>query len=238
MDDVIGSLGNAALDFLRDAGTAQTEQEFDDFVSVRLGELIPTDQPCTIVVNEAGCGPPVAVRGDSALVRDFNAYFRFKLPVAGDYLFLHRFVDFRDFRRSEYYRDFLRIHGVRYVLGSYSGYIPNLFRSARSRPFGERECLVFEAVAPHLNNLHTYLKKISCLSRAALARSELAYDCRALSRREAEIVRYLAFRMTSREIASLLFISPRTVEKHIENAFEKIGVADRTSLLAKLRGIE
>ncbi|TWB09937.1 regulatory LuxR family protein [Nitrospirillum amazonense] len=50
----------------------------------------------------------------------------------------------------------------------------------------------------------------------------LAWDV--LGRREAEVVRYVAAGLTSKEIARLIDISPRTVQKHRERAGEKLGV--------------
>ncbi|MEA1672739.1 response regulator transcription factor [Nitrospirillum sp. BR 11163] len=50
----------------------------------------------------------------------------------------------------------------------------------------------------------------------------LAWDV--LAPREAEVVRYVAAGLTSKEIARLIDISPRTVQKHRERAREKLGV--------------
>lgn len=50
----------------------------------------------------------------------------------------------------------------------------------------------------------------------------LAWDV--LGPREAEVVRYVAAGLTSKEIARLIDISPRTVQKHRERAGEKLGV--------------
>ncbi|WP_145613100.1 helix-turn-helix domain-containing protein [Nitrospirillum amazonense] len=45
-----------------------------------------------------------------------------------------------------------------------------------------------------------------------------------LGPREAEVVRYVAAGLTSKEIARLIDISPSTVQKHRERAGEKLGV--------------
>ena len=47
--------------------------------------------------------------------------------------------------------------------------------------------------------------------------------------REAEVLGWISRGKTNREIATLLFISPHTVRKHIENIFEKLGVRTRTA---------
>src|SRR5262249_28797081 len=51
-----------------------------------------------------------------------------------------------------------------------------------------------------------------------------------LSRRELEIARLVAEGLTNREIASRLFISNRTVDTHITNMLNKLGVSSRTQL--------
>jgi DNA-binding CsgD family transcriptional regulator len=48
-----------------------------------------------------------------------------------------------------------------------------------------------------------------------------------LTAREHEVLRLVAQRLSSAEIAGALLISPRTVERHLENIFAKLGVASR-----------
>jgi predicted ATPase/DNA-binding CsgD family transcriptional regulator len=50
-----------------------------------------------------------------------------------------------------------------------------------------------------------------------------------LSRREVEVLRHVADGRTIAEIASQLFISPRTAEHHIQNIYTKIGVSSRAA---------
>ena len=50
-----------------------------------------------------------------------------------------------------------------------------------------------------------------------------------LTPREAEIGVWLAEGKTNPEIASITGISPRTVEKHVENILGKLGVENRTA---------
>jgi DNA-binding CsgD family transcriptional regulator/tetratricopeptide (TPR) repeat protein len=48
--------------------------------------------------------------------------------------------------------------------------------------------------------------------------------------REYEVLRLLTQRMTNREVAERLFLSPRTVEKHVANLMTKTGMPDRVAL--------
>ena len=55
-----------------------------------------------------------------------------------------------------------------------------------------------------------------------------------LTIREREIIHYLAKGFTYKEIAEQLFISDRTVAKHISNIYSKTGVSQKADLLVKL----
>jgi predicted ATPase/class 3 adenylate cyclase/DNA-binding CsgD family transcriptional regulator len=50
-----------------------------------------------------------------------------------------------------------------------------------------------------------------------------------LSRREVEVLRLVADGRTSAEIATQLFISPRTAERHVQNIYTKLGVSNRVA---------
>jgi len=55
-----------------------------------------------------------------------------------------------------------------------------------------------------------------------------------LTRREREILDWVAAGKTDRQIAAILGVSPRTVQKHLEHVYVKLGVENRTA--AALRG--
>jgi DNA-binding NarL/FixJ family response regulator len=56
-----------------------------------------------------------------------------------------------------------------------------------------------------------------------------------LTRRELEVVQLVAGGATNREIAETLFLSPKTVERHVSNALKKVGARNRTQLAERLR---
>jgi DNA-binding CsgD family transcriptional regulator len=58
-----------------------------------------------------------------------------------------------------------------------------------------------------------------------------------LSERETEIAILLCHRLKRQQIADKLFISVRTVDKHIERIFLKTGVSSRENLLEKLNNL-
>jgi DNA-binding NarL/FixJ family response regulator len=53
-----------------------------------------------------------------------------------------------------------------------------------------------------------------------------------LTDREVEVLRLVATGCTNREVATMLFISERTVHRHLSNIFTKVGVSSRTAATA------
>lgn len=72
------------------------------------------------------------------------------------------------------------------------------------------------------------------------AQMEILMAAFKLTMREAEVLYWLVKGKTSRDIGSILGTSPRTVNKHLEHVFEKLGVETRTAAAAraidKMRG--
>jgi ATP/maltotriose-dependent transcriptional regulator MalT len=80
--------------------------------------------------------------------------------------------------------------------------------------------------APALARADALAAQISGGGRAASA-----YPA-GLTRREAEVLGYLAVGHSNKEIAAELFLSERTVERHITNVYRKIGTHRRTEAMA------
>ena len=55
-----------------------------------------------------------------------------------------------------------------------------------------------------------------------------------LTAREAEILMWISRGKTNKEVGIILTTSPRTVNKHLEHIFEKLGVPTRTAAVAKV----
>jgi DNA-binding NarL/FixJ family response regulator len=75
-----------------------------------------------------------------------------------------------------------------------------------------------------------YPKAVSALIRDYLARADTVADAEVLTPRELEIVKLIAEAHSTKEIAQLLVISPKTVERHRANILEKLGMRDRVEL--------
>lgn len=55
-----------------------------------------------------------------------------------------------------------------------------------------------------------------------------------LTRREIEVLTWVTDGKTNAEIGQILGTSPRTVQKHLEHVFEKLGVGTRTAAAVRV----
>ena len=94
--------------------------------------------------------------------------------------------------------------------------------------FSDRDVAVLGLIAPHLAHIHetTQLRHAADLADPGNAER--------LTTREAEIIELVAAGLTNAAIAERLWISPGTVKKHLDNVYEKLGVANRTAAVAAL----
>jgi DNA-binding NarL/FixJ family response regulator len=98
----------------------------------------------------------------------------------------------------------------------------------RSAPFTERDRSLLELLRPSLIRMHT--------AASARRRAIAAPHPPVLTPREQQVLGLVADGKTSREIASLLVVSPHTVRKHIENILEKLEVSTRSAAVARAFG--
>lgn len=77
------------------------------------------------------------------------------------------------------------------------------------------------------------------LAKAALHEQEMPKLVEGLTAREMEILSFAAHGLTNKEIGKNLFISDRTVQGHLQNIYQKLGVGTRTEAVtaALARGL-
>ena len=68
------------------------------------------------------------------------------------------------------------------------------------------------------------------IERRRTLKTETPWDT--LTQREKEVLKLVGEGYTSREIGDLLFISPKTVEKHRSNLMQKLGIHNASALTA------
>jgi DNA-binding CsgD family transcriptional regulator len=88
----------------------------------------------------------------------------------------------------------------------------------------DRDVRILELLTPHLVQLY----RRAAVRRAAMTRSD------GLTPREYEIMSHVGSGKTNKEIAQILWVSPNTVRKHLENVFEKLGVSNRTAAASRV----
>ena len=96
-----------------------------------------------------------------------------------------------------------------------------LFLERARGEYSERDRSLLEVARPLLARIHSDARR----------RREEALATR-LTRREREILDWIAAGRTTREIAHLLTVSPHTVRKHVENILAKLGVGTRSAAVA------
>jgi DNA-binding CsgD family transcriptional regulator len=222
-------------DYLIDAGSAQTEEEFHLRAVRGIDAIIRRDAGSVLVARDPTRLDGVdCVQGTSGQgwCREYNEYYRYRLPMPWSEVERLRVTDFTHWEDTEYVTDFLRPKRLwSALLMPHGPYLLALYRARRSARFTDRDVASLQVVHTHLNNYYRIFSKLSQMSRERMDAARLAVDCRLLTRREAEIIRCLALRMTAREIGATMFISHRTVERHIANLYEKLGVHNRQALL-------
>jgi DNA-binding CsgD family transcriptional regulator len=85
------------------------------------------------------------------------------------------------------------------------------------RDFSERDKLVLDTLQPHLVQL----------CRNAGARQRQSRSLAILTPREREILLWVARGKSNREIATVLYLAPGTIRKHLDNVYDKLGVSNR-----------
>lgn len=97
--------------------------------------------------------------------------------------------------------------------------------------FDERDRACMEAIRPHLGELYRVTRAIDD-ARAAwgVPAPRLAPE---LTAREREVLNWLSGGKTDKDIGDILGISPRTVHKHLQRIYEKLGVENRTAAVVR-----
>lgn len=101
------------------------------------------------------------------------------------------------------------------------------------RDFRERDRDVLELLEPFL----VQLRRNADVRRRLAAVEQTPAPAAALTPREREILQLVAEGLANVQIARALFISSGTVRKHLENAYEKLDVTNRTAAAARAFGM-
>jgi len=140
------------------------------------------------------------------------------------------------FRRTPLYNDYYRVIGIDHAMAvpiHVDGRMLVSFVLNRSkRGFGDRDRACMEMMRPHLGNLY----RLSVAARRHWVPAAESALPDSLTPRERDVLRWVGAGKTDRDIGAILEISPRTVHKHLQNIYEKLGVETRTAAAMRAGG--
>ncbi len=135
-----------------------------------------------------------------------------------------------EFRRTPLYNDYYRVIGIDHVMAVPIHVDRRLLVSfvfnRKGRAFSDAELDSLELIRPHLGHLY---RLCAAIGRAGWAPAT-AWQ---LTPREQDVLRWLTAGKTDRDIGTILAISRRTVHKHLQRIYEKLGVETRTAAVAR-----
>jgi DNA-binding CsgD family transcriptional regulator len=89
------------------------------------------------------------------------------------------------------------------------------------------------------NGRRLELRRLQRHDGAAVAVERLpSSDASLLTSRELQVMALVEHGRSNAEVAALLWLSPGTVRKHLENVYAKLGVRNRTAAVARLRTLD
>jgi DNA-binding CsgD family transcriptional regulator len=150
----------------------------------------------------------------------------------------HKLSDFSaasDFKRTRLYNEHLRPFLYEISVGLPAPLTHTklflFFNRAERGDFGERERTILELLRPHLIRRYEH---VALRRRHEPTVSAGETTAAGLTRREGQILHLIAEGRTNAEAAAELWISPATVGKHLEHAYAKLGVKNRTAAARRL----
>lgn len=242
--DVVHQLNDDPGDEVSRASLAALER----LVGCDLAGVIASDHVARRLTGVNLASPEQSLRnrpGFSAMVARhpaFAAHRSGKLPM-GTATALTDLADLPTLRRLPLYVDLYRPRGTAdqlLCLVELDGRIGNVLMFNRSRPgFSRRDHELVNLLAPHLSQVLARRKRNAALRVATQHITRLAEgsltNLPALTPREREVAAHVAAGATDREIARSLVISPRTVQKHLEQIYRKLELTNRGGLSALVR---
>jgi len=234
-------------EYLLAVGSCKTLEQFLATADKEVSRLIPFEFAAIQRVGDVWCMYALGIP-DSVIV-SYNNYYRARQPamLATDkehidpaFVLTNHVVDWRRYGRWEYAADFMLPNGL---IKSITNFRPgqqitlSAHRSRLSLDYTETEVATLGILNEHLNIYWSLLTRIEKADgRRIPTESEIAERFSILSPREAQVCSLLAQRLSTKEIAAVLFVSSRTVEGHVESVFNKLAVRSREQLRERMEG--
>jgi DNA-binding CsgD family transcriptional regulator len=248
-------------DYLLKVGSCRTIREFTITACREAEMLIPYDTTACMHILINGNYFDICLGGSacpSEVTAAYNTYYRMKQPgapgVGGKHsdqalglLMSSHVVDWRKLQYLEYSTDFMlpnkMCKSLAHVFPAQQIAL-SVFRSRASPDFKDTDATVLDVLNQHLNSYWPLFverekaKSSTGMEESALDSVQKGALRLGLTQRETEIALLLSERFSMPEIADRLFISRRTVEKHVERIYSKLGVRRKKEVGEHLRGLE
>lgn len=131
-------------------------------------------------------------------------------------------VPFEQFRCTALYNDYYRRiridHAMALPIYVRDGLLVSFVLNRTRRDFTDRERALLEVLRPHLAKIYQRINTVGQLTA-----------------RETEVLRWVAAGKSDAQIGAILRISARTVQKHLQNIYDKLGVESRTAAAMRVK---
>jgi DNA-binding CsgD family transcriptional regulator len=231
---------------------AESARDFESYAQagVRLLPSLVASEMTTLSVCDLASGRREVVscpagRLGSADRECFDRFF-FEHPLVRYHAVVrgpgaHRISDSLPFARfregalySEYYRRIGIDHAIALPLHVDDRTLVSFVLNRKKRDFSDRDRDVLDLARTTLAALHRAFHPPGAANAATGA--SLVVLARALTRREREVLGWLAAGKSDRDIAVIVGCSHRTVQKHLQRIYDKLGVESRTAAVVRWLG--
>ena len=135
------------------------------------------------------------------------------------------------FRRTAIYNEYYRSIGIDQVMAvpiiASRDLVMSFVLNRKGRDFSDSESSLMNRMQPALANL--YRLAVAAAQGGAAAAPAAGEARQVLTSREGQILQWIAAGKSDRQIATILAMSVRTVQKHLQNIYIKLGVENRTA---------
>jgi DNA-binding CsgD family transcriptional regulator len=244
----------AVLAFLGELAEVRELAEFPKRATIGLAKLVPADLIVYTEVDLTSEKASAYVDQKASLDLRRFAELAWQHPVisytaqTGDTAprAISDFLSGPEFHRLELYQDFFKASGIQDQLSvGVNADGPRLIGIAfnrHRRGFGTAERETLRLVRPLLARLYHDLawrtrveRLLTWLSSDGFDRPHSHRAAKRLTVRELEVVALVGHGFTNKEIGARLDVSARTVQKHLEHVYDKIGVRTRAGAAASLQ---
>jgi DNA-binding CsgD family transcriptional regulator len=220
--------------------------EVRSHVGADLLELLEADYFASYIWSEATgrFADRVALNMDDANLRHYESYYQYRDPITFELqkrrepTLVSEIMPQSALVKTEFFNDFLRRDGLYYGVNLYAydkdrniGDL-RIWRGRRRDDFDQDAIDLLRLVQPAFTNA---MHQVCGDDRPRRERDRaLAGAAVALTEREAEVARLIAFGRTDKEIAATLDLAFPTIRTHVNRLFQKFGVHNRASLCRAL----